>query len=627
MVKPINGDFKTLIKRDTMKKLRLSKIFSSRLINYGLILALGIFLGRILFRSSDNRNEIHNHQSEVAQSTIWTCAMHPQVKMPQPGKCPICGMDLIPLVQSGSSHTDPDAIHLTKEAAALADVLTTKVSRQNPVKEVRLYGKVQVDERLFQSQVAHVPGRLEKLFVNFSGETVRKGQKLAEIYSPELVTAQQELLETFKTKLLHPELYEASKEKLRNWKLTDEQISSIETSGKTINNLEVLSYTTGTVTARRVSAGDYVSSGTVLFEIADLSHVWVLFDAYETDLPFIRPGQNVKFSIEAIPGTYFSGNIVFIDPVIDPVTRVAKVRVEATNLNGKLKPEMFATGVVSSNMKEYQDNIVIPKSSVLWTGKRSIVYVKDTGSDEPVFKLREIELGPMLGDSYVVKDGLSEGEEIVTSGTFSVDAAAQLEGKPSMMNPREGMVNSLPGMIMPEDSKSAGNQDMADMNMSENIGSENGKEAVNMDFIMQLNNILDQYIILKNSLVNDDSNKAIKDSKNMQKAFSKVDMKLLSGDDHMKWMEISGDISKSLIEIVGTDDLNRQRISFQTLSNNLYDAIKTFGLMGKTIYYQFCPMFDSNKGAYWLSEKEEIRNPYFGEKMLTCGETKEILKY
>ena len=627
MVKPVNGDFKKSIKLYTMKKLKLLRIFSNRWINYGLLLALGIFLGWIFFHSSGKRNEIHNNLSEVAQGTIWTCAMHPQIRMGKSGKCPICGMGLIPLVQSGSSHADPDAIQLTKEAAALANVLTTKVSRQNPVKEVRLYGKVQLDERLFQSQVAHVSGRIEKLFVNFTGETVRKGQKLAEIYSPELVIAQKELLETVKTKYLQPELYEASKEKLRQWKLTDEQIGSIESSGTIIYNLEVLSNTTGTVTARRVSAGDYVSSGTVLFDITDLSHVWILFDAYETDLPFIRQGQNVKFSLQAIPGKDFSGNIVFIDPVIDPVTRVAKVRVEANNLNGKLKPEMFATGVISSNMKEYQNNIVIPKSSVLWTGKRSIVYVKEPGSDEPVFKLREIGLGPMLGDSYVVTDGLNEDEELVTQGTFSVDAAAQLEGKPSMMNHSGGKTSSMPGMIMSENSKSGDNNDMTGMNISENKKAAQDKKSVSMDFIMQLNNILDLYIILKNSLLNDDSIKVIQDSKNIQSALSKISMKLFSGDDHIKWMELSGAISKSLIEMIKTNDLEQQRISFQSISNDLYDAIKTFGLMGKTLFYQYCPMFNNGKGAYWLSEIKEIKNPYYGEKMISCGETKESLNF
>ncbi len=142
-------------------------------------------------------------------------------------------------------------------------------------------------------------------------------------------------------------------------------------------------------------------------------------------------------------------NIVFIDPVIDPVTRVAKVRVETGNQSGKLKPEMFATGIVLSTLNEYKNNIVIPKSSVLWTGKRSIVYVKQPDTDEPIFKMREIGLGPMLGESYVVTDGLSEGEEIVTSGTFSVDAAAQLEGKTSMMNPGSGKTSTMPGMDMP----------------------------------------------------------------------------------------------------------------------------------------------------------------------------------
>ena len=154
-----------------------------------------------------------------------------------------------------------------------------------------------------------------------------------------------------------------------------------------------------------------------------------------------------------MPGVDYTGNITFIDPVIDPVTRVAKVRVETGNQSGKLKPEMFATGIVSSTLAEYRDNVVIPKSAVLWTGKRSVVYVKQPGSDEPVFKIREVDLGPMLGESYVIMKGLSEGEEVVTSGTFSVDAAAQLEGKPSMMNPRGGKTSSMPGMIMPGDAK------------------------------------------------------------------------------------------------------------------------------------------------------------------------------
>jgi len=408
-------------------------IMKSKIITIAITLAAGIFLGWLFFHPSSDKEEKHDHATEVAQGTIWTCSMHPQIRMEKPGKCPICGMNLIPLSQGGTTSTDPDAIHLSREAAQLANVLTTVVAKQKPVKEIRLYGKVQADERLFQSQTAHIPGRIERLYVNFTGEKVAKGQVLAAIYSPELITAQQELLETAKTKQSQPELYEASQEKLRQWKLTDDQIAKIESSGVVQNNFEVVSNTSGTVTARRVNDGDHVSQGTVLYDVADLSKVWVMFDAYESDLQFLHTGEKISFTLQAFPGNDFSGKLIFIDPVIDPVTRVAKVRVETGNQSGKLKPEMFATGIVSTTLKEYQDNLVIPKAAVLWTGKRSVVYVKQPG-DEPVFKLREVGLGPMLGDSYVITDGLTEGEEIVTSGTFSVDAAAQLEGKPSMMN-------------------------------------------------------------------------------------------------------------------------------------------------------------------------------------------------
>jgi len=290
---------------------------------------------------------------------------------------------------------------------------------------------------LLQSQVSHIPGRIDKLFINFTGEGVRQGQTLALIYSPELVTAQQELLEAVKTKQSQPEIYDAAKDKLKQWELTDSQIADIENSGKVKNDFEVISNTSGIVTARRVNNGDHISQGTVLFDIADLSRVWVMFDAYESDLPFLKTGDKLLFTVQALPGINFTGPIIFIDPVIDPLTRVAKVRVEINNEASKLKPEMFATGIVTADLDEYRNKLVIPRSAVLWTGKRSIVYVKQTGTDEPVFKMREIGLGPMLGNSYVVTDGLSDGEEIVTQGTFSVDASAQLEGKPSMMNPKK----------------------------------------------------------------------------------------------------------------------------------------------------------------------------------------------
>ncbi len=416
----------------------------------------GILLGWIFFHSGPTETDTLIHPTVKTQGHIWTCAMHPQIRMTEPGKCPICAMELIPLGQGGDT-IDPGSIRMTKESAQLANVLTSVVSFQNPVKDLRLYGKVQADERLLQSQVSYLPGRIEKLFVNFTGEVVRKGEVLAVIYSPELITAQQELLETATVKKEQPALYEAAKEKLRQWKLSAKQIAAIESSAKIKQDFEIYANTTGIVTARRVSSNDFISAGTVLFEVADLSRVWVLFDAYESDLPYLTKNQKITFSFQAVPGTVYSGSIAFIDPVMDPITRVAKVRVEVSNPAGKLKPEMFATGIVQASLNEARNKLVIPRSAVLWTGKRSVVYVKQPRTGDPLFRIREIELGSLLGNSYLVENGLKEGEEVVSEGAFSVDASAQLEGKPSMMNPPSGRGNTSEAGLNSGDSISASN--------------------------------------------------------------------------------------------------------------------------------------------------------------------------
>jgi len=413
--------------------MNIKNIFSKERIFYALFLAIGLLIGWIFFNSPESKSIEHDHSEHSEEETIWTCSMHPNIRMHEPGKCPICAMDLIQLNKSDIV-VDSDEIHLTKEAIELANVLTSVVAKQKPLKEVRLYGKIQADERLLFSQVSHISGRIENLLVSFTGESVSKGQPLAYIYSPDLITTQQELLEAAKSKNSEPQIYEAAKEKLRLWKLSETQISAIESSGKIKTSFEVYSSTTGIVTKRFVNNGDYVSQGSPLFEISNLSKLWALFDAYESDLPLIKEGDKVNFTVQALPRQSFVGRIAFIDPVINSVTRVSKVRLEVDNKSGKLKPEMFATGVVKANLTDYKDNIVIPRSAVLWTGKRSVVYIKQPYTDEPIFKLREIELGPSLGNSYVVISGLEVGEEIVIQGAFSVDAASQLEGKPSMMN-------------------------------------------------------------------------------------------------------------------------------------------------------------------------------------------------
>jgi Cu(I)/Ag(I) efflux system membrane fusion protein len=188
-----------------------------------------------------------------------------------------------------------------------------------------------------------------------------------------------------------------------------------------------------------INPGDYVTRGEAIYEIANLSKVWVLFDVYESDIVWVNKGDKVEFSVASLPGETFTGDISYLDPVIDPITRVAKARVEHSNAGGKLKPEMFATGLVEARLPGKSELPVVPKTAVMWTGKRSVVYVKADTDKGVNFIMREVTLGPSLGDSYVIESGLEEGEEIAVNGTFSIDAAAQLAGKPSMMNPEGGV--------------------------------------------------------------------------------------------------------------------------------------------------------------------------------------------
>ncbi len=618
--------------------MKIKTLISNKYTRSAIFILGGFILGWIAFHGSGNEKLKKEQTVAESRETIWTCAMHPQIRMGHPGKCPICGMDLIPLIQS-TAPVNPDAIVMTEEGIKLAEIQTSVVSRQTPVKKVRLYGKIQADERLIQTQPAYVPGRIEKLLVNFTGDEVKQGQPIAQIYSPDLITAQEELLEAVKMKEMQPGILDAAREKLRQWKLTDSQISDIEKRGSVKSIFDVYASVSGIVISKRVNTGDYVSQGTPLYEIADLSHVWALFDAYESDLPWIKKGDKITFTLQSQPGKEFSGNISFIDPVIDPQTRVAKVRVEISNSGNNLKPEMFTTGIVDAHLKTTGKDLVIPQSAVLWTGTRSVVYVKLQGTKEPGFVIREITLGPSLSNNYVVLNGLMEGEEIVTNGTFSVDASAQLEGKPSMMNPGGGKTNSMPGMIMPGDKGSDTEQSTKEMDMPASAVKPNSdsvknnttatpeKMTVSMDFTMQLNTVYDKYIILKNAFVRGDEKNIKIASADVQTALSKVDMKLLKGASMTQWMKVLSNLDSQIKLIASSNSLEEQRNAFSLFNDSFYTSVKTFGLMGKTVYYEFCPMYNNGKGAYWLSDTKDIRNPYYGDSMLTCGEVKETLKY
>jgi membrane fusion protein, copper/silver efflux system len=401
-------------------------------------LAAGLLLGWLIFGDADGSSADDNSQEVAVESeTTWTCSMHPQIRQDEPGDCPLCGMDLI-TVDEDEGETDPMAIRMSATALELAGVRTVQVNTTEAVKTIRLTGKVEADERLVHSQSSHIPGRIEQLKVAYTGAYVRKGDAIASVYSPELVTAQEELFEAQKTKETVPRMFNAAKEKLKNWKLTDAQVDQLLAEGTAQETFDIQADVSGYVMGKKVNRGDYIRTGEALYEIADLSRVWVLFDLYESNLSWVKKGATVDFTVGSLPGESFEGTVSWIDPVIDPRTRVARARVEFNNSSLQLKPEMFVTGTVAATLPDRAESIVVPKSAVMWTGKRSLVYVRSDTDQGVSFVMREVILGPALGDSYIIESGLQEGEEIAVSGTFSIDAAAQLAGKPSMMSPEGG---------------------------------------------------------------------------------------------------------------------------------------------------------------------------------------------
>ena len=553
--------------------------------------AVTFFIVNLLINKSGHQH-IESSDHQHISTSVYTCSMHPQIRQNEPGKCPICGMDLIPVAQKSDKGESSPFIHtMSPEAIALANVQTQKVKTVSPEHEIYLTGKVAVNEQKLSVITANYSGRIEKLFIDFTGQTISKGQKLATIYSPELVTAQKELIESSKFKEINPALYNASKEKLRLWKINEKQINEIENSGVVLTEFDVYADQSGIVIRRDISKGDYVNKGTVLFEIADLNKVWILLDAYESDLPFMKIGQKIIITLASIPGKEFNSTISFIDPLINPQTRTATVRAELNNPQQLLKPEMFVKGKIKASLSVSGKSIVIPNTSLLWTGKRSVVYVKVPNTEFPAFEMREITLGASLGEYYIVENGLTEGEEIVTNGVFAIDGAAQLNGNYSMMN--RAVDNTI---------------------------------AVPDKFTEQLTDFVYQYLELNKSLVQSDFKLTQSNTKKLETSLNKIDMKLLDEEAHNAWMEQFSNLKKHIGLLQIAKDIEKQREIFSDLSNLMIEIAETFGLKIETVFVAYCPMALDDKGAFWLSEKEEINNPYFGDKMLRCGEVKKKIR-
>ena len=430
---------------------------------------------------------------------FWSCSMDTQVRETGPGKCPFCPMDLVPVYEDAGEDLGPRQFRTTDSAKALMDIQVSPVQRKSVTADIHMVGKVDYDETRLRHISSRVAGRLDRLYVDYTGTPVREGDHLVYMYSPQVLAAQEELiqalaaLENLKSSDIRiiretaQATVEAARGKLQLWGLLPEQIHQIEQRGKTIDHITIYAPMSGIVIHKDAVEGMYVQTGTRIYTIADFSQVWVKLDAYESDLMWLRYGQQVELTSEAYPGEIFTGRISFIDPVLSEKTRTVKLRVNVPNPDAKLKPGMFARAVVHSKVSQSgkvlapdlagkwispmhpeivkdapgqcdvcgmdlvraedlgyvsadpakaESPLLIPVSAALLTGRRAVVYVQLPGTDKPTFEGREVVLGPRAGDYYIVHSGLTEGELVVTQGNFKIDSALQIQAKPSMMSPQ-----------------------------------------------------------------------------------------------------------------------------------------------------------------------------------------------
>jgi Cu(I)/Ag(I) efflux system membrane fusion protein len=578
-------------------------------------------------------------------------------------------MDLIPVTEESGEDLGPREIKLSERGESLAEVEVTPVERRYVTRNMRMVGKVAYDETRIAKITSRVAGRLDRLYVDYQGIEVREGDHLVYLYSPELLGAQQELIQAVEavstaSSSQNPRnqerarrTAETSREKLDLLGFTAEQIQLVEKSGQAEDHITIFSPLSGVVIHKEAMEGQYVKTGSPIYTVADLSRVWVVLDAYESDLAWLHYGQKVTFGVEAYPGDLFEGTIAFIDPVLNPSTRTVKVRVNADNADGRLKPGMFIRATVDAQLDERglvfssdlagkwispmhpeivkdapgacdmcgmdlvsaeslgyaaasdrRPPLVIPASAPLLTGKRAVVYVRDRNR-KGVYEGREIVLGSRAGKDYIVKKGLREGELVVSRGSFKIDSAMQIQAKPSMMNPAGRA--SLPGHPHGDPSGA-----------SENLSSGANIPAA---FQEQLFQVFREYKVLSEAMSADDQSQVQQGASTLADALAGVDMSLLEGDAHRTWMKDRESLNAAAAGLA-TEELETLRVNYSKFSKRLIAAAKTYQLSDvKGLYVHGCPMALGGKGANWLQDHDETHNPYFSGGMLRCGAVLETL--
>lgn len=605
----------------------------------GLVLALlfGLSVGALFLGGDSNGSSgsgdpggahaSHDHGDNGGEgggeaSKKWTCSMHPQIQQDEPGQCPICGMDLIPASESddGGEALEPDQIELGDRARKLARIRTEEVQSRDPEgSTLQLLGRVKPAETKQKTVTAWTSGRIDRLHVATTGETIGRGQVIATIYSPDIYAAHRELLvaksqverlseATDIARRSARSNLESARQKLRLLGVTKSQMRRMERADSAWSSVPIRSQFGGTVMERLVDEGNYIQAGTGIYRVADLSTVWVQLDAYESDLGYIDVGQPVELTVASMPGESFKGEVAFIDPVVNPQSRTAQVRVEVENPEGRLRPGMWAEaelmagddqedGPKDGKDAESSQPLVIPETAPLFSGRRSLVYVKVPGRETPTYEAREVKLGSKIGDTYPVIAGLNRGEEVVIHGAFVLDADLQIRGGKSLMTrPDDDTIRPIDRAVRTDEAFQAG-----------------------------IAPLFRAYLDMQSALASDDV-AAAKSAGTMMKS-AMADFSPKGPEKAVKvWKEQTPALAEAIDGFVRAEKLEEAREHFENLTDTMKDLLTRFGNpLDEPLKVAHCPMAFDNKGAEWLQRSDEIENAYFGKEMLRCGEIRQTV--
>ena len=586
---------------------------SDRVITTIALVVVALVVGFALGRSPASEPEAadETHEGHDHAESAWTCSMHPQIQSPEPGACPICGMDLIPASEAGGKELDDAQVELSARAKALARIRTTAVTSSAVTGDAReLFGRVVQDEGSTRAVTSWISGRVDRLLVSTTGEKVRRGQTLATIYSPEVYAAHKDLLvgvaqlarlsdaDPIAKHSAEGQL-ESARQRLRLLGFTGAELAKMERAEKPWTQVSIRSRAAGVVHRRLVSQGEYVARGAQLLELTRLNKVWVELDAYESDLDRVEPGQEVTLRVDALPDETIVGTIAFVDHMLDARTRVTTLRVEVDNPGMKLKPGMYVRASMEPRLLEPGEPfpLVIPKSAPLHAGERSLVYVEVSSSAEgSIYEAREVVLGEAVGANRVVRAGLARGERVVTHGAFALDSDLQIRGKLSLM-------------ARGDDESRTGGAPMLELDDAD-------REA--------LRPVLLGYLDVQEKLANDELAPALALARGWQGALAGVSLDAFAASE--AWAPLSRRLTRDVDTIVEADSLTKAREAFSSATEVLDEALARFGnVLDEPIRKAYCPMANEDRGDHWYQRAEKVDNVYFGNEMRRCGEIQRVV--